>query len=154
MVYVASLVLAVLLALLAIQVLHICIAYQSATGTPWQRFLSAFGHSQTVLLARVATFLAGASVWAVNFLPDLDPSNPIGQYVRSLLPPQYSTYYALGFAVLVELVRRAPGSLDPVTVPPQAINIPLPPSVADIEAATLPVGSELLQDVSALIPKA
>ena len=149
MVYIASLVLAVLLALLAIQLMHIVQAYQRSTGTPWQRFLAAFGDSQTILLARVAQFAAGFSVLFVNFLPDLDPSNPIGQYFRSLLPPQYSTYYALAFALLVELVRRAPGSVDPVGVPPQALTIPLPPVVADV----VPQAEDIEAAVTSLIPK-
>ena len=140
MVYIACIVLAMLLAVAALQIGRIVAAYRVATGTPWQRFLAAFSHSQTVLLARLGAFASAILVFGIDFLPDMDPTNPIGEKISALIPPQYAPYYFLVFSLLVEVVRKRPGSLDPITPPPLPVVIPPAPpvDVIDIPPATPP----------------
>lgn len=132
MVYLACAMLAVLLALSAIQVQRIITGYRAATGTPWQRFLSAFSHSQTVLLARFGTFASALLVFGINFLPYMDPADPFGQQLQKLIPPQYAPVYMLLFSLAVEYVRKRPGSTDPI-VPPQVVMVPPPPAVETVQ---------------------
>lgn len=134
MVYLAALALAVLMALFILQLHRIIVAYRASTGTPWQKFLAAFSHSQTILLARVASFIAASVAWAVNLLPTLDPTSTIGSKIIELLPAQHATLYGLGFAVTVEVVRRLPGSVDPIAAPAHDVTVPPAPAVEVIPA--------------------
>lgn len=116
--YVIAVILGLLLIALAVlQLIHIYRAYQGSTGTTKQKFLAAFKHSATILLARATAFGAAAVAWLVNFFPSLDPTSGLGQAIAAVLKPAYTPFYALGFALLFEVVRRRPGSVDPITPP-------------------------------------
>lgn len=109
-----------LVVLLAVQVHRVYVGYQKATGTKWQRFLSAFSDSLTILWARLLTIVGAVSAFVVNFLPALDPSTTLGQSVQAVLKPEYVPFYALGIGILFEVMRRRPGSVDPILPPTQA----------------------------------
>lgn len=125
----ATIALAVMLALFALQLHTIIANYKIETGTPWQRFLAAFSHSETILVARVGAFLAAAYAWITSMLPTFDPSSEVGSKLVALIPPQHVPYYMFGFALLIEWVRRRASSIDRITPPPAAVVIQAAPAV-------------------------
>jgi hypothetical protein len=135
-------VLAVLLALFILQLLHIISAYKVATGTPWQRFLAAFSHSETVLLARVGAFVSAAIAVGIDMLPTLDPDSSVGQKIAAIIPPQYAPVYMMIFALLIEMVRRRRSSIDPITPPRMQVIVPPAPPVEVVAPATVLVPAD------------
>jgi hypothetical protein len=123
----AAIAVTLLCALLVIQAYRIVVGYRKATGTPWQRFLAAFSHSHTIFVARLGAFVAAGLAFLQSWLPTLDPATPVGAAVTSILKPEYTPYYLLGFSLLVEYMRRRAGSVDPILPPPQAVVIPPSP---------------------------
>lgn len=116
---IALLVAVFLLGLFAVQLWRIVQGYRKATGTPWQRFLAAFSDSATILWARILAFGSGAISFGISFLPALDPTSSIGTALQTVLQPKYVPWYTLAIAVIFEIVRRRPGSIDPITPPAQ-----------------------------------
>lgn len=134
----AALAVVALVAAMVIQTYRVIIGYTLSTGTPWQRFLAAFSHSHTILLARAGTFLAALAAAFESWLPTLDPSSQIGTAVTSLLNPKFTPWYFLAFSVAVEYMRRRRASIDPILPPPQAVVIPPTPV---LDPPTLPSGA-------------
>lgn len=121
MLYVSAIVIAIILVVFgAWQIRQLIVGYRAATGTPWQRFLAVFSHSATILTARIGAAVTAVVGFIVSFLPAIDPASSLGTSLAGLLKPAYVPWYGLAFALLVEVVRRRPGSVDPILPPPQA----------------------------------
>ncbi len=134
-----------LVVLLAVQAYRVVKGYALSTGTPWQKFLATFSHSETILLSRIVSFGAATLAFLQSWLPTLDPSSQMGDAIKAVLQPQYTPWYILCFSLLVEWLRRRPGSISPALPPPQAVVVP---------PAPLQVVSSLAMTASAADPGA
>ena len=95
------------------QIIAMINSYKTATGTTWQRLLSAFDHSATIFFARMLTF--GSAILAVlaDVLPMLDPASATGNAIVGYINPKYVPFYTLALGILFELARRRSGSVAP-----------------------------------------
>jgi hypothetical protein len=68
----------------------------------WEKIKSWFGHSETILLARLQVILGVLGVVATALVNDPNTSAA----VQSLLKPEYVPYYVIGIGILTEVLRR------------------------------------------------
>ena len=118
---IASLFAAVLVGLLVWQVQHIIVVYNRSVGTSRQKFMAAFSDSITILWGRFLAFSGAVLTFLTTALPLLDPGSSTGATVASLFTPETLKYWLAGLTLiglLVEVFRRAPASVDPITPPP------------------------------------
>lgn len=95
------------------QIIAMVTAYQAATGTIWQRLLSAFDHSATIFFARMLTFISAALAIFGDILPLFDPASSTGSLIVSYINPKYVPLYTLALGIIFELARRRSGSVAP-----------------------------------------
>ena len=71
----------------------------------WETLKGYFGHSVTILWARVVA-LSGIVFAAFDSAGDLLGLPGIKEDIQSLLDPAYVPYYLIGVAIVTELARR------------------------------------------------
>lgn len=79
--------------------------FAKASGTTWERLLSASRDSVTILVSKVAALSSGLLVVADQSADLLDLA-PVKDFIAGLMKPQWVALFGAVFALLVYFARR------------------------------------------------
>lgn len=94
----------ILFASVAFIAYHAVIRYRATEGTFWERLLSGFKDSATLFVAG-ATYVGGALIQLIGQAADALNQPEIAEMVRTQIPPEYTGYGMMAFALIVVIAR-------------------------------------------------
>lgn len=83
---------------------HVVKKFKASDGTFWERLLSGFKDSATVLVAG-ATYVAGALIDLIGKAADALNAPEVADLVRTQIPAEYMGYGLMALAVVVFIAR-------------------------------------------------